>query len=60
MTRQALNLYCEALREGGLLIAVFASLDGAFAVGKVSSWALAGWILVGLTGLLLGIHLEVK
>jgi len=41
MTRRALTLYCEALREGGLLIVVFASLDGAFGVGKVSRWDLA-------------------
>jgi len=60
MTRRVQALWCEALREGGLLIAVFASLDGAFEVGKVSHWALAIWILGGLITLILGIHLEAK
>ncbi|HYL05790.1 MAG TPA: hypothetical protein VE075_07105 [Thermoanaerobaculia bacterium] len=60
MTRRARDLYCEALREGGLLIVVFAALDGGFEVGKVSNWALASWILGGFTVLLVGIHWEAK
>ena len=60
MTSRVRSLYCEALREGGLLVVVFASLDGSFEVGKVSHWALAAWILGGLTTLLLGIYLEAR
>lgn len=60
MTRRVRSLYCEALREGGLLIVVFASLDAAFEVGKMSRWGLVGWTLLGAANLLFGIYWEPK
>ena len=60
VTRRARALYCEALREGGLLVIVFASLDSAFEVGKMSTWGLVAWNLVGLANLLFGIYWEPK
>jgi hypothetical protein len=60
VTRRVRSLYCEALREGGLLVIVFASLDSAFEVGKMSAWGLAGWNLIGLANLLFGIYWEPK
>jgi hypothetical protein len=48
------------LREGGLLVIVFASLDSAFDVGKMSIWGLVGWNLLGLANLLVGVYWEPK
>jgi hypothetical protein len=48
------------LREGGVLVIVFTSLDSAFGVGTMSAWRLVGWTLVGLANLLLGIYWEPK
>ena len=58
MTRRVRERYCEALREGGVLIVVFASLDFGFGVGSVSHWGLTAWNLGGLALLFLGIFLE--
>ena len=41
MTRRVRALYCEALREGGLLVIVFASLDSAFEVTCVNRHLIA-------------------
>lgn len=60
VTRRARTLFCEALREGGLLVIVFTSLDSAFEVGKMSTWGLVGWTLTGAANLLLGIYWEPK
>ena len=60
MTRRVRSLYCEALREGGVLVIVFTSLDASFEVGRISTWGLAGWTLVGIANLLLGIYWEPK
>ena len=60
VTRRVRALYCEALREGGLLVIVFASLDSAFEVGKMSVWGLVGWNLFGFANLLLGVYWEPK
>jgi len=51
-------LYCEALRECGVLVLVFASLDGAFQVVTVSWWAVLLWAGCGVVLLVLGIHLD--
>jgi hypothetical protein len=48
------------LREGGLLVVVFAALDASFEVGKMSAWGLVAWTLVGSANLLLGIYWEPK
>jgi hypothetical protein len=48
------------LREGGLLVIVFTSLDSAFGVGTMSVWRLVGWTLAGFANLLLGIYWEPK
>jgi hypothetical protein len=48
------------LREGGLLVIVFASLDVSFEVGKMSAWGFVGWALAGAANLLLGIYWEPK
>jgi len=58
VTRRVRERYCEALREGGLLILVFASLDCGFGVGEVSYWGVAGWNLAGAILLTCGIYLE--
>jgi hypothetical protein len=60
MTRRVRSLYCEALREGGLLVIVFTSLDSAFEMGKMSAWGLVGWTLAGAANLLFGIYWEPK
>jgi len=59
VTRRVWARYCEALREGGLLVIVF-TLDSAFEVGKMSAWGRAGWTLAGAANLLLGIYWEPK
>jgi hypothetical protein len=60
VTRRVRARYCEALREGGLLVIVFTSLDASFEVGGISIGGLAGWTLAGLANLLLGIYREPK
>jgi hypothetical protein len=60
VTRRVRARYCEALREGGLLVIVFTSLDSAFGVGTMSVWRLVGWTLAGFANLLLGIYWEPK
>ncbi len=52
---RALTLYCEALREGGLLIVVFASLDAWFGKATVG---VIGWILSGLAMLYAGVRMD--
>ena len=56
-TSRALALYCENLREAGTLVAVFASLDALFSTVRVSAWV-AGWILVGLGMLYIGVRID--
>ncbi len=52
---RAFALYCEALREGGLLVVVFASLDAWF--GKATLGVIV-WILSGIALLYAGIRLD--
>ena len=54
---RAFALYCEALREGGLLVAVFASLDAWFSPSKVGLWTVL-WILFGLGMLFTGVRMD--
>ncbi len=54
---RALALYCEALREAGLLVAIFASLDASFSSTKVGGWVVA-WTLFGLGMLYTGIRID--
>jgi hypothetical protein len=51
-------LYCEALREAGLLVSVFASLDGFFGIVAVSRWVVVTWGALGALMPVLGIHLD--
>jgi hypothetical protein len=43
-----------------MLLVVFASLDASFELGRASIWSLTMWNVVGLSMLMLGIHLEPK
>ncbi len=54
---KVLGLYCEALREAGTLVVVFAALDALFSPAKVSSWVIV-WILVGLALLFIGVRID--
>jgi hypothetical protein len=56
--RRIRALFCEALRDGGILVLVFASLDGAFNAVPVSRWAVLVWGASGAVLLLLGIFLD--
>jgi hypothetical protein len=54
--RQVAKFFCEALREIGILIMVFAALDRTFNSAGVSTWALLVWLFVGFAALLTGIY----
>ena len=56
--KRALALYCEALREAGLLVAVFAALDALFSAVRVSTWIATAWVLVGLVLLYVGVRID--
>jgi hypothetical protein len=56
--KKALSLYCEALREAGLLVAVFAALDALFSAVKVFTWIETAWVLVGLVLLYVGVRID--
>jgi hypothetical protein len=56
--KRALALYCEALHEAGLLVAVFAALDALFSTVKVSNWIAVAWVLVGLLLLYIGVRID--
>jgi hypothetical protein len=51
-------LYCEALREAGILMAVFVCLDAAFAATTVSVSSAALVSLGGVVTVMVGIHLD--
>src|ERR1700710_2571576 len=53
--RQIVKFFCEALREMGMLIMVFAALDRTFN-SAISTGALLAWLLVGFAALLTGIY----
>ena len=52
------GLFCEALREAGVLTVVFSSLDAAFNRVQTSWFFLAGWALLGSLLLVAGIYLD--
>jgi hypothetical protein len=54
--RQIAKFFCEALREMGMLIMVFAALDRTFNSARISTGALLAWLLVGFAALLTGIY----
>ena len=54
--RQVAKFFCEALREMGILIMVFAALDRTFNSTGISAAALLAWLLVGFVALLTGIY----
>jgi hypothetical protein len=56
--RRIRGLFCEALRESGILVLVFASLDGAFNAVPVTRWTVVVWGASGAMLLLLGIFLD--
>ena len=56
--KRALTLYCEALREAGVLVAVFAALDALFSTAKVSAWIVSAWFLLGLALLYVGVRID--
>ena len=60
VNRRVRGRYCETLREAGTLLVVFASLDASFELGRASAWTLAMWNVIGISILMLGIHLEPK
>jgi hypothetical protein len=54
--RQVVKFFCEALREVGVLVMVFASLDRTFNSAGISTWAFLVWLFVGFAALLTGIY----
>jgi hypothetical protein len=56
--KRVLALSCEVAREAGILILVFASLDAAFGMAKVSFLSLASWNCAGSIMLLAGIFMD--
>ena len=54
--RQVAKFFCEALREVGILVMVFASLDRTFNSAGISTWAFLAWLFVGFAALLTGIY----
>lgn len=56
--RRIRGLFCETLRESGMLVVVFASLDGAFNAVPVSRLAVIAWGASGTALLLFGIFLD--
>ena len=56
--RRIRGLVCEALRDGGILLLVFSSLDAAFNAVPVSSCVVVAWEASGAALLVLGIFLD--
>jgi len=56
--KRILTLSCEVAREAGILILVFASLDAAFGMAKVSFLSLASWNCAGGAMLIAGICMD--
>jgi hypothetical protein len=57
-TRTALAVYCESIREAGMLVVVFASLDALFSPQRVSSYWLIVWIAVGVGMVYAGVRYD--
>lgn len=55
---RTLHLYCETLREAGMLAVVFAALDVSIENRNVSGWIVLTWIVLGLVMLYAGVRLD--
>jgi hypothetical protein len=56
--RRVVALSCEVAREAGILILVFASLDAAFGMARVSIFNLTSWNFAGAIMLIAGICVD--
>jgi hypothetical protein len=51
-------LYCEVLREAGLLLVVFSCLDATFGAATIPLWGLPLSTSIGVVLTLVGIHFD--
>jgi hypothetical protein len=51
-------LYCETLREAGVLVGVFTCLDAAFASTAVSLWGTGLASLLGIAMVSVGVYFD--